>query len=220
MERDLETLRTYDFCVGSETSAAVELGPISFKHGLIAPSFSELDLTSSLDLVSVFDLREPGLREPEDVRLPVWASRLGSQWGGNSLEAIVIHEPRYDLRSPPFGPFGPVKGQLEVLGSFLIGNVSPMVDSSHWGQGRRGLLCPSASCLTLRVPWRRCGPYLACCVDLRPGWKLDNVEISPWLQPSSNIFELTLLHRRYEIAAMGLATSRKLALKSKLCTAP
>ena len=44
----------------------------------------ELDLTSSLDLVSVFDLREPGLREPEDVRLPVWASRLGSQWGGNS----------------------------------------------------------------------------------------------------------------------------------------
>ena len=37
--------------------------------------------------------------------------------------------------------------------------------------------------------------------------ELDNVEISPWLQPSSNIFELTLLHRRYEIAAMGLATS-------------
>ena len=209
MERDLETLRTYEFyAFARETSAAVELGPISFKHGLIAPSFSELDLTSSLDLVSVFDLREPGLREPEDVRLPVWASRLGSQWGGNSLEAIIIHEPRYDLRSPPFGPFGPVKGQLEVLGSFLIGNVSPMVGLSplEIRKKRTPLHTSKRFCDTRIVEAVWTLPCLPRRSSTRVG-ELDNVEISPWLQPSSNIFELTLLHRRYEIAAMGLATS-------------
>ena len=209
LERDLETLRTYEFyALARETSAAVELGPISLKHGLIAPSFSELDLTSSLDLVSVFDLREPGLREPEDVRLPVWASRLGSQWGGNSLEAIIIHEPRYDLRSPPFGPFGPVKGQLEVLGVFLDwerltdGRLVSIGDKEEEDAFARQQA-------VLRYAYRGGGvdlTLLAASIFDRVG-ELDNVEISPWLQPSSNIFELTLLHRRYEIAAMGLATS-------------
>ena len=43
MERDLETLRTYEFyALARETSAAVELGPISFKHGLIALAFRSL----------------------------------------------------------------------------------------------------------------------------------------------------------------------------------
>ena len=58
-ERDFETLRTYEFyALARETSAVAEFGALSFKHGLIAPSFSELDLTLFLDLVSVFDLRE------------------------------------------------------------------------------------------------------------------------------------------------------------------
>ena len=81
-----------------------------------------------------------------------------------------------------------------------------MVDSSPLGTRKKRTRL-SASCLTLRVPgevWtlpcllRRSSTGLASSITLRS---------SPWLQPSSNIFELTLLHRRYEIAAMGLATS-------------
>jgi len=208
-ERDFETLRTYEFyALARETSALVEFGALSVKHGLIAPSFSELDLTSSLDLVSVFDLREPGLREPEDVRLPVWASRLGGQWSGHSVETIVIHEPRYDLRSPPFGPFGPVQGQLETLGIFIDWN--RLTQDRLVSIGDREEEDPFArQQAVLRYAYRGGGvdfTMLAASVFDRIG-ELENVDIAPWLQPSSKIFELTLLHRRYEIAALGLATS-------------
>ena len=209
LERDLETLRTYEFyALARETSGAVEFGPFSLKHGLIAPSFSELDLTSSLDLVSVFDLREPGLREPEDVRLPVWASRLGAQWSGHTIEAIVIHKPRYDLRSPPFGPFGPVRGQLETLGIFIdwdrltenrLVSIGDKEEQDAFARQQA----------VMRYAYRGGGvdfTLLAASVFDRVG-ELENVDIAPWLEPSSNIFELTLLHRRYEIAAIGLATS-------------
>lgn len=209
LERDLETLRTYEFyALARETSAAVELGAFSLKHGLIAPSFSELDLTSSLDLVSVFDLREPGLREPEDVRLPVWASRLGGQWSGHSVEAIVIHEPRYDLRSPPFGPFGPVKGQLETLGVFI--DWERLTEDRLVSIGDKEEEDPFArQQAVLRYAYRGGGvdfTLLAASIFDRVG-ELENVDIGPWLEPKSNLFELTLLHRRYEIAALGLATS-------------
>ena len=209
LDRDFETVRTYEFyALARENSVALEYGPFSVKHGLIAPSFSELDLTSSLDLVSVFDLREPGLREPEDVRLPVWASRIGFQWEGHSLEGIIIHKPRYDLRSPPFGPFGPIVGQLETLGVFI-----------DWGRLTTGRLVSlgdkeapdrfANQQVVTRYAYRGGGvdlTLLAASIFDRVG-ELDNLEIAPWLEPSSKIFELTLLHRRYEVAALGLATS-------------
>ena len=90
----------------------------------------------------------------------------------------------------------------------MIGDVSPKTD---WVSiGDREEEDPFArQQAVLRYAYRGGGidfTLLAASIFDRIG-ELENVDIAPWLEPSSKIFELTLLHRRYEIAALGLATS-------------
>lgn len=71
------------------------------------------DVVSPIDVVTPRDLREPGLADLEDLRLPVWATRVGVSSGYHRVEGMVIHVPSFGYRSPPLGPFSPFRALLE-----------------------------------------------------------------------------------------------------------
>lgn len=54
------------------------------------------------DVVNPLDLREPGLTDIEDLRLPVAMTRLDGYSGPWNLSALAIHEIRFD-KNPAFG---------------------------------------------------------------------------------------------------------------------
>jgi hypothetical protein len=54
------------------------------------------------DVVNPLDLREPGLTDIEDLRLPVTMTRLDGYYGAWNLSGLAIHEIRFD-KPPAFG---------------------------------------------------------------------------------------------------------------------
>jgi hypothetical protein len=54
------------------------------------------------DVLNPLDLREPGLTDIEDLRLPVAMTRLDGYWAEWNLSAIALHEIRFG-KSPVFG---------------------------------------------------------------------------------------------------------------------
>lgn len=54
------------------------------------------------DVLNPLDLREPGLTDIEDLRLPTAMTRLDGYWGQWNLSGIAIHEIRFD-KNPVFG---------------------------------------------------------------------------------------------------------------------
>jgi len=55
-----------------------------------------------VDLLNPLDMREPGLVDLEDLRLPVTMTRLDTHRGDWTLSLVGVHEIRFDKR-PPFG---------------------------------------------------------------------------------------------------------------------
>ncbi len=54
------------------------------------------------DVLNPLDLREPGLTDIEDLRLPVTMTRLDGYWAAWNLSTIALHEIRFG-KSPAFG---------------------------------------------------------------------------------------------------------------------
>jgi hypothetical protein len=64
------------------------------------------------DVLNPLDLREPGLTDIEDLRLPVAMTRLDGYWEAWNLSAIALHEIRLN-KSPAFGhDFFPARAPL------------------------------------------------------------------------------------------------------------
>jgi hypothetical protein len=54
------------------------------------------------DILNPLDLRDPGLTDIEDLRLPTVMTRLDGYWGKWNLTGIAVHEIRFD-KTPVFG---------------------------------------------------------------------------------------------------------------------
>jgi hypothetical protein len=64
------------------------------------------------DVLNPLDLREPGLTDIEDLRLPVAMTRLDGYWNEWNVSAMALHEIRFD-KSPVYGhDFFPVQAPL------------------------------------------------------------------------------------------------------------
>ncbi|MEC8022477.1 MAG: DUF1302 family protein, partial [Myxococcota bacterium] len=110
---DKPTLREYEFQVLTrDVFLAFSLGAAELTIGRQIIAWGEGDALSPLDVVNPRDLREPGLADLDDIRLPLLATRLGVFIGDHRIEAMVVHEFSYGLRSPPFGPFSPFEAVL------------------------------------------------------------------------------------------------------------
>lgn len=98
-----------------EVLVGFSLGPVELTIGRQIVAWGEGDALSPLDVVNPRDLREPGLADLDDIRMSVFATRIGLFLGDHRIEAMVIHEADFGLRSPPFGPFSPFPA---LIGSF------------------------------------------------------------------------------------------------------
>ena len=79
------------------------LGPhLDIKAGRQIAVWGRSDNLRITDVLNPLDLREPGLTDIEDLRLPVAISRLDGYWDQWNLTAMAVHEIRFN-KNPPLG---------------------------------------------------------------------------------------------------------------------
>lgn len=111
---DEATLDTYETLTQiRETYVATSLGPVELTVGRQIVAFGEGDALSPLDLCNPRDLREPGLADLVDVRVPVLATRIGYFRRNHRFELMWVHEAHFGFRVPPMGPFSPLPAALD-----------------------------------------------------------------------------------------------------------
>jgi len=91
-----------------ETYVQGTFGPVDVTVGRQVVAWGEGDMLSPVDVVNPRDLREPGLADLDDLRLPVWSARTGLFAGDHRVELMMIFAPDFGYRSPPLGDFSPL----------------------------------------------------------------------------------------------------------------
>jgi hypothetical protein len=113
---DQPTLNAYEFLAHfREAYGQWSLGNWDITLGRQKIVWGEGMAVSHLEVVSPRDIREPGLADLEDLRLPTTASRLGYFRGMHRFEAVIVHEPFFGYRTPPMGPYSPMPEVLADL---------------------------------------------------------------------------------------------------------
>lgn len=103
-EKELELREAW---IGGRLAPGVDL-----KAGRQIVPWGRSDNVRVTDVLNPLDLREPGLTDIEDLRLPVAMTRLDAFSGPWRLTGVAVHEIRFDKR-PPFGhDFFPAEGPL------------------------------------------------------------------------------------------------------------
>ena len=75
---------------------------LDIKAGRQIVVWGKSDTIRITDVLNPLDLREPGLTDLEDLRLPVFMTKLDYYFGNWNLSGIAIHEIRFD-KQPAFG---------------------------------------------------------------------------------------------------------------------
>lgn len=92
-------------------------GPLELSAGRQTVAWGEGVLLSPVDRVAAKDLRDPGMTDIADLRLPVTMLRANLFAAGMRFELIGVAEADYGFETTPEGPFGLVPGvvaQAEV----------------------------------------------------------------------------------------------------------
>ncbi|MBT3223850.1 MAG: hypothetical protein HN348_32680 [Proteobacteria bacterium] len=114
---DDATIETYAWQVRPhEALVGIAVGPMELTLGRQVVSWGEGTLVSPVDVVAPRDLREPGLADLEELRLPVTAARVDFFYKSWRLQMMAVPETWFGYRSPPAGPFGPLPALLEESG--------------------------------------------------------------------------------------------------------
>lgn len=120
---DEPTLDAYEWIVDlRESFFALSLSELEVTIGWQIVAWGQGDAISPIDVVNPRDLREPGLADLDDLRLPVLATRVGWFKGYHRVEGMVIHEAFFGYRSPPFGPFSPLATLLPASAQASLGD--------------------------------------------------------------------------------------------------
>lgn len=77
-------------------------GRLDIKLGRQIVVWGTSDNIRVVDVINPLDLREPGITDIEDLRLPVTLTKLDYYWGPFNLSGMAIHEVRFD-KNPAFG---------------------------------------------------------------------------------------------------------------------
>ncbi len=105
---DEPTREAYEWQVNTrEALVALSLGEFELTLGRQIVAWGEGDALSPLDVVNPRDMREPGLADLDDIRLPVLASRVGWFRGPHRVEVMMIHESDFGYRPSPTHPTAP-----------------------------------------------------------------------------------------------------------------
>lgn len=177
--------------------------------------WGEALMLGALDVANPRDLREPGLADLEDIRLPVLSTRLGLGDAGHRVELLWVHEARFGYRSPPLGPHSLYRAFLpddidQTLGDREL-TVSDAPD--RWSL--------DAQQLFLRWTYRGSGVdlglYAASALDQRgvPG------TFDPLGSPAARRVALPLVHERFWLlGTSGVVPLEALLLKWEIAALP
>lgn len=166
---------------------------------------------SPLEVVSPRDIREPGLADIEDLRLPLAATRIGYFRGMSRFEATIIHEPFFGYRSSPLGPYSPmpeVLADLEISSPFG-GTITVLeaLGETQLGFSKR----PNKWALNKQQILGRwlyngqgldLGFYLGSILDRDGTFSLSN------LNADALVVKVPLKHLRYQLIGLSAATAR------------
>ncbi|MDJ0762480.1 MAG: hypothetical protein QNJ97_05770 [Myxococcota bacterium] len=169
---DQPTLDAYEWLLDvRESYLAVTFGEVELSIGRQIVVWGEGDMVSLVDVASPRDLREPGLADLDDLRLPVLSTRIGLFVGYHRIEALVIHESNFGYRPPPFGLFSP-------LPAFLPDDVVEFLSTTPvWYKHKQALFSLNTQQVLLR--WGYKGPgidlalYVASVLDQQGVIELD-----------------------------------------------
>lgn len=104
------TLDAYEYQVfPRETYASLSIGAFDASFGWNILNWGRGEVLSLLDVVNPRDYREPGITDPEDLRLAVLSSQVGLQLDRHRLEVVAVHQPWFGLFAPPLGTFSPLR---------------------------------------------------------------------------------------------------------------
>ncbi|MCG8556213.1 MAG: hypothetical protein MJD61_13135 [Proteobacteria bacterium] len=112
---DQPTLDAYRSLVYlGETYVSKDVGPLRLSIGRQIVAWGQGEAVSLVDVVNPRDLREPGLADLDDSRLPVLATRAAVFAGFQRAELMVVHEAFFGYRTPPRGPFSSLPALLAM----------------------------------------------------------------------------------------------------------
>jgi hypothetical protein len=109
---DAPTIETYEWQVlPDESYATLALGSFELSTGWLKMQLGQGEVLRSLWL-NPRDLRDPGLTDPEELVLPVLATRAGLELGRHGFDVFVVHEAYFGLRAPPLGWLSPLRALI------------------------------------------------------------------------------------------------------------
>ena len=120
-------------------------GSLDVKFGKQIVAWGVANSLRVVDVLNPTDSREFGMTDLEDVRLPIAMTKLDYYLGDLKLEAVVVHEIKFNKAAPFGSDFNPAPIQLtEVIpesstentefGLAIIGTFSGWDASLHWAQ--------------------------------------------------------------------------------------
>ena len=92
------------------------------------------DTIRVVDVLNPLDLREPGLTDLEDLRLPLVMTKLDYYWGNWNLSGIAIHEIRFDKQPVLGSDFFPFNSSLPPEDKLSDGG-----DNTEYGVSLKGI---------------------------------------------------------------------------------
>ncbi|NRA35472.1 MAG: hypothetical protein HRU17_19255 [Polyangiaceae bacterium] len=191
---DAVTIETYEqLALVREAFVNWSLQDVELSAGRQIVVWGEGNMLSPLDMVNPRDLREPGISDLDDLRLPVAMSRVNVFVGEHRFEGLVVHEANFGLLPPPRGNFNPMREQLsggDGLGGDVIAQAEIRYEHEppQWDLGAQQYF----------ARWRYTGSgydlalYSASLLDQQGVAKLP--ELTEWLQEE---VALKLYHPRF-----------------------
>lgn len=116
-----------------------------FKSGRQIVVWGRSDNIRITDILNPLDLRQPGMVDIRDLRLPVMMTRLDYYWGNFHLSPLIVHEPRFDKTPVYNGEYFPgerpgppvsepsISMENQQYGVALSGIFSGWDFSLYWG---------------------------------------------------------------------------------------
>lgn len=107
-----------------DSFAAITLDRFDLGFGFQTFNWGQGEVLSLLDVINPRDYREPGITDPEDLRLAVLSTHASVQLDRHRLEVVAIHQSWFGLFAPPLGTFSPFRKLLlehPVLGQVFEG---------------------------------------------------------------------------------------------------
>ncbi len=207
---DAATLRDYGSLFQlREAFIAYSAGAWEWTFGRQIVAWGEGDAVSPLDVVNPRDMREPGLADLDDLRIPVFASRIGYFVGAHRFEAMAVHEANFGLRTPPRGPFSPLTWMLdntaEIKGLLALTGASLDAVAFDFSHGQERFAVANQQGLARWVYKGEgidLGIYAASVLDQQGIIDIgvaDKTALSEVLQGKRTEIDLALDHRRYEV---------------------